>query len=228
VGRRIDSTKKTARRPRQQHARAFSKAEIAAWYEGKHFDDDWTSWHFPNWMKLLASYRDRPVRVLEIGSWQGRSAIFFLNFLPRARLTCIDTFAGGQEHREAAARSAKEARALKLLERRFDTNVRAFAARIRKMKATSADALAQLGVEKKRFDVAYIDGGHRASEVYTDAAMTWPLMKRGGIVIFDDYQWREMPARLDNPGPGIDAFLNAIEGQYRIVHKQYQIAIVKR
>jgi predicted O-methyltransferase YrrM len=227
VGRRIDSTEKAARRPRRR-PRALSEAEIAAWYVGKRFDDDWTSWHFPNWMKLLASYRDHPARVLEIGSWQGRSAIFFLNFLPRARLTCIDTFAGGQEHREAAARSAKEARALKLLERRFDANVRGLAARIRKMKAMSGDALAQLGVEKRRFDIAYIDGGHRAVEVYADAVMTWPLMKRGGIVIFDDYLWPKTPARLDHPRPGIDAFLNAIEGHYRIVHKQYQIAIVKR
>jgi predicted O-methyltransferase YrrM len=228
VRRRIKNTQEAARRPRRPARRALTEAEIAAWYEGKRFDDDWTSWHFPNWMKLLASHRDRPVRVLEIGSWQGRSALFFLNFLPRARITCIDTFAGGQEHREAAARSAKEARALKMLERRFDDNVRAFAARIRKMKATSADALAQLGVEKRRFDIAYIDGGHRASEVYTDAAMTWPLMKRGGIVIFDDYLWPKTPSRLDHPRPGIDAFLNAIEGQHRVVHKQYQLAIVKR
>jgi hypothetical protein len=34
--------------------------------------------------------------------------------------------------------------------------------------------------------------------------------------------------RLDNPGPGIDAFLKAIEGQYRIVLDSYQIGIVKR
>lgn len=153
---------------------------------------------------------------------------FSLNFLPRARLTCIDTFAGGQEHREAAARDVNEARTLRSLERRFDSNTSAFADRIRKMRAQSADALAQLGIEKRRYDIAYIDGGHRAAEVYTDAVLTWALMKRGGIVIFDDYQWRQMPARLDNPGPGIDAFLRAIEGQHRVVHKKYQIAIVKR
>ncbi|MPZ40739.1 MAG: hypothetical protein GEU95_22350 [Rhizobiales bacterium] len=224
--RRINRKKKeTARRPPR---RVVTETDIAAWYEGKRFADDWTSWHFPNWMKLLASYHDRPVRVLEIGSWEGRSALFFLNFLPRARLTCIDTFAGGQEHREAAARDATEARALKLLERRFDANVSAFATRIRKMKANSANALAQLGVEKRRFDIAYIDGGHRATEVYTDAVMTWPLIERGGTVIFDDYQWREMPERLDNPGPGIDAFLRAIEWQHRVAHKKYQVAIVKR
>lgn len=223
--RRLTSEKRKAERRRQT---GVTDAEIVAWFEGKQFSADWTSWHFPTWMKLLASYRNRSVRVLEIGSWEGRSALFFLNFLPRARVTCIDTFAGGQEHREAAAGDSKEARSLKALERRFDANMGAFAGRVEKIKANSADALAQLGVKKRRFQIAYIDGGHRAAEVYTDGVMTWPLMESGGTVIFDDYQWREMPDRLDNPGPGIDAFLKAIEGQHRVAHKKYQVAIVKR
>jgi predicted O-methyltransferase YrrM len=217
--------KKPAQRRRSE---SITDAEIATWFKDKSFSCDWTSWHYPKWMELLAPYRDRAVRVLEIGSWEGRSALFFLNFLPRARLTCVDTFAGGQEHQEAAAASPDEARSLEALEQRFDANVRAFAARVEKIRANSADALAQLGVTKRRFDIAYIDGGHRAAEVYTDAVLTWPLMQHGGMMIFDDYQWREMPERLDNPGPGIDAFLKAIEGQHRVAHKKYQVAIVKR
>ena len=91
-----------------------------------------------------------------------------------------------------------------------------------------ARALVALGLKDRRFDVAYIDGGHRASEVYSDGMLTWPLMKRGGLMIFDDYQWDEMPRKMDNPGPGIDAFLKAVEGQYRLVLDSYQIGIVKR
>jgi hypothetical protein len=52
-------------------------------------------------------------------------------------------------------------------------------------------------------------------------------MKRGGLVIFDDYQWDEMPKKMDNPKPGIDAFLKSIAGQYRVVYKKYQVAIAK-
>ena len=154
--------------------------------------------------------------MLEIGSWEGRSTLFFMNFLPRARLTCIDTFAGGKEHREAAARNPEDARFLRTVEKRFDRNTKAFRKRIEKIKAQSTDALAELGIAKRRFDIAYIDGGHRAVEVYADGALTWPLMARGGLVIFDDYKWDEMPDPLDNPKPGIDAFLKSIEGQYRL------------
>jgi predicted O-methyltransferase YrrM len=211
-----------------RRAPAFSPAEAATWYEGKSFTFDWTSWHFPNWVRLLRHRRERQLRVLEIGSWEGRSALFFLNHLPRARLTCIDTFAGGQEHREAAARTAEDTRVLQTVEKRFDANTRKFKKRIEKIKANSTDALVDLGLKARRFDVAYIDGGHRAAEVYADGVLTWPLMARGGLVIFDDYQWDEMPQPLDNPKPGIDAFLQSIEGQYRVVLDSYQIGIVKR
>jgi predicted O-methyltransferase YrrM len=205
----------------------FSATCAAAWYDGKSFGADWTSWHFPNWAKLLGRYRSRKLRVLEIGSWEGRSALFFLNFLPRAKITCIDTFQGGQEHREAAARSAKEARSLRGVEQRFDANTREFKDRIEKIRARSVDALAELAIGRRRFDLAYIDGGHRAAEAYADGVLAWPLMARGGLVIFDDYQWDEMPRPLDNPRPGIDAFLQSIAGQFRIVHNDWQIAITK-
>jgi len=220
-------------RPPASHRRAKAKAkrrpllteaEAAAWYAGKSFSFDWTSWHFPNWIKLLSRYRTRKLRVLEIGSWEGRSALFFLNFLPRAQLTCIDTFEGGKEHQVGV----DPAGFLRQVEDRFDANVTAFARRVEKIKARSADALAQLGIKRRRFDIAYIDGSHLAADVYSDAALTWPLMARGGLLIFDDYLWDEMPEPLDNPKPGIDAFLKSIDGQYRTVLDDYQVAIVKR
>ena len=204
-----------------------SETEMASWYEGKTFATDWTSWHFPNWTKLLESYRDRELKVIEIGSWEGRSALFFLNYLPHAHLTCVDTFAGGQEHQEAAAINPEEAKVLRGVESRFDANTKAFVTRVEKIRAQSVEALIDLGVKERRFDIAYIDGGHRSSEVYADSALTWPLMARDGLVIFDDYQWDEMPNPLDNPKPGIDAFMKSVEGQYRLVHNSYQVTIVK-
>ena len=128
--------------------RPFSEAEARTWYVGKAVGYDWTSWHFPTWAKLLRAYREKPALVIEIGSWEGRSALFFLNYMPRCRVTCIDTFAGGEEHR--AADDAPEM--LPQLEARFDANVAAFAKRVTKIKARSTDALAELGVARKQFD----------------------------------------------------------------------------
>jgi predicted O-methyltransferase YrrM len=201
----------------------LSDDEIAGWYADKSFSADWTTWHFANWVEFLRPPRSTPLRVLEIGSWEGRSALFFLNHLPRARLVCLDTFEGGQEHQAAD----DAATFLPQVEQRFDANTAEFKARVEKIRARSADGLIRLGLANRRFDVAYIDGSHRAGDVYSDGALTWPLMAPGGLVIFDDYQWKMMPDKLDNPKPGIDAFLKAFDGRYRIVHKKYQVAIVK-
>jgi len=219
------STNTSKRRASRAAARrpTFSAEAAARWFDGKTFATDWTSWHFPNWAEWLAPYRHRAVRVLEIGSWEGRSALFFLNHLPRARLVCLDTFEGGQEHQ--AAEDAETF--LPQVEKRFDANTAEFKRRVEKIRARSADGLVRLGLANRRFDIAYIDGSHRAGDVYSDGALTWPLMDRGGLVIFDDYQWKMMPDKFDNPKPGIDAFLKAYDGRYRIVHKKYQVAIVK-
>lgn len=204
--------------------RLLTEAEAAAWYAGKSFDFDWTTWNFPNWIRLLAPYRAGATRALEIGSWEGRSALFFLNYLPRARLTCIDSFEGGKEHHTGI----DSKNYLRKVERRFDSNTRAFASRIEKIKARSSQALAELGVRRRRYDVCYVDGSHAAADAYSDAVLVWPLMTRNGLVIFDDYLWTEMPDPLERPKLGIDAFLKAIEGQYRLVLDGYQIAIVKQ
>jgi predicted O-methyltransferase YrrM len=198
-------------------------ADIAAWYRGKSFSIDWTSWHFPNWLRLLRRYRGRPTRVIEIGSWEGRSALFFLNYLPHARIVCIDTFAGGKDHLD----SRDYRSLLRRVERRFDANTREFGPRVRKIKATSADALSALAQEGRRFDIAYIDGSHRADDVRSDASLSWPLVRTGGMVIFDDYLWDNQQGPSEIPKPGIDAFLASVDGQFRVVWNGYQIAIVK-
>ena len=220
MAKRRIKVKRRAAAPRRQPR----PTEAESWYEGKDFSFDWTSWHFPNWFKLLRNYRGRRTQVLEIGSWEGRSAVFFLNYLPRASLVCIDSFEGGKEHRQSAGAE----KFLRQVENRFDANTREFGRRVEKLKARSSDALIALGLAGRRFDIAYVDGSHMAADVYSDAQLTWPLMTRGGLLIFDDYLWKEMPGPLEVPRPGIDAFLASIKDQYRTVLNDYQVAIVKR
>jgi predicted O-methyltransferase YrrM len=201
----------------------LSEEEIAGWYAGKSFSADWTTWHFANWVEFLRPLRNAPVRVLEIGSWEGRSALFFLNYFANSRLVCVDTFGGNIEH----MRNPHFAALVPEAERRFDANVAAFGARVEKIKGASADVLPQLGVASRRFDIVYVDGSHRAADVYGDGALAWPMVAREGIVIFDDYEFDEIKEESERPKLGIDAFLKACEGQYLLVHKAYQVVIVK-
>ena len=197
--------------------------EIAGWYSGKEFTADWTSWHFANWMQILQSFREKPTRILEIGSWEGRSALFFLNYLIHSHLVCVDTFGGNVEHH----RNPYFAALVPETERKFDANTAEFTARIEKRKGSSSDVLPQLGIAAHQFDIAYIDGSHRAADVYSDAVLTWPMVVANGLVIFDDYEFDQMEEEIERPKLGIDAFLKAIEGQYRLIHKDYQVVIEK-
>ena len=103
-----------------QSAALASEADIAGWYDGKDFSCDWTTNRIPLWLDVLEDYRDRPVRVLEIGSWEGRSALFFLNYLRQCHLVCVDTFGGNIEHHQDDYFAAL----LPGIEARFDSNGR--------------------------------------------------------------------------------------------------------
>jgi predicted O-methyltransferase YrrM len=198
-------------------------ATIASWYEGRTFSEDWTTQNFPIWLQVLSPLRTAPVNVLEIGSWEGRSTLFFLNYLVNCRIVCVDTFAGGEEHQ----RDPKYSALLPVLEHRFDKNVEKFQSRVEKIKATSHTALADLGITRRRFDLVYIDGSHRASDVYSDAVLSWALLNRGGCVIFDDYDWPLGEDERDRPKLGIDAFLSSFLNQYAPVARGYQMIIRK-
>jgi hypothetical protein len=57
--------------------------------------------------------------------------------------------------------------------------------------------------------------------------LSWPLLKQGGLMTFDDYEWQQDPNVLRRPKPAIDAFLTVYKTRYRLVHKGYQVTVEK-
>lgn len=199
----------------------MSSFATAEWFAGKDFTADWTSHNFPVWETILADLRDSEVAVLEIGSWEGRSAIFFLRYLPLARLTCIDAFTGNPERH---AGDVEYLQACREVERRFDANLREFVGRVEKRKARSVPALDALAVEGRSYDVIYIDGSHTTDDVLIDSLLSWRLLKHGGLLMWDDYG----KPGVDQPKPAIDAFLALKREQVSELHRGYQIIVQRR
>jgi predicted O-methyltransferase YrrM len=199
------------------------KPRYERWFAGKSFSTDWTSRHFPLWEECLPYRRKAQIEVLEIGSWEGRSALFFLNHFHNARLTCIDTFEGSAEHHVREKWTAQLGR----IEGRFDANVAEFGDRVEKLKTTSLLGLAGLIAAGRGFDVALIDGSHHSADVLADAAMTWPMIRPGGIVIFDDYEWGFEAPEIEKPKLGIDAFLATHAQDCVELHRGYQVIVRK-
>lgn len=136
-----------------------------------------------------------PLRILEIGSFEGRSACWFSdNFMdhPQSRLVCIDTFKGGAEHQKFLKTEHPDI-LLKFLERvdllanfRKNVNRSRNAHKIEVLVGESAARLPEL--RHQQFDLIYIDGSHHSEDVMLDGVNAWHLLRDGGALIFDDYQ----------------------------------------
>ena len=179
---------------------------------GYDFTVDYISGLLDSWHRLFGALADRPVRFLEIGSYEGRSTVWFLeNVLrhPGSTITCIDIFSEPR------------------WDLRFDHNVRASqqGAKVRKLKGRSADHLVDLAGQS--FDVIYIDGSHDAADVLLDATLSWPLLVPAGVLLFDDYEWEPEKPVSERPQLAIDLFLDAIKGQFELLCKDYQLGVRK-
>jgi predicted O-methyltransferase YrrM len=188
---------------------------------GYQFTQDWFAQNVPIWDKLVP--RHTPRKVLEVGSYEGRSACYFIETCARERdleIHCIDTWQGGIEHNQVAMSD---------VEARFDHNVAVARSRtphkikLVKHRSLSKAALAKLIVVDPvgTFDVIYIDGSHQAPDVLTDAVMAFQLLRVGGMMIFDDYLWSMEPLGqqdpLNMPKPAVDAFMNIFQRKMYVV-----------
>jgi predicted O-methyltransferase YrrM len=186
------------------------------------FSQDWFSQHIPQWKKNLAKFIDQPnLTFLEIGTFEGRAAVWLLqNVLTHSTsfIDCIDNW-------------SFQAQGLKLdpslMESNFDHNIAALGRpnAVQKMSGDSQDILRKLPTTA--YDFIYIDGAHNAAAVLEDAVLSWGLLRAGGIMTFDDYQWSLAPQLLDRPKLAIDAFLSVFQGKYKLLDKQSQVTIEK-
>jgi len=179
--------------------------------------------HFQTWADIFAPIKEQSLSILEIGSWEGRSAIFFLEFFAHSRLTCVDTFEGGSDHLGDPVYS----QSLGGLERRFDLNLSDYGARCEKMKMRSLPALDKLAESGRLFNLIHIDGGHRRDDVLMDSIMSWRILANGGHIIWDDYLWEMDRPSQETPRQAIDTFLNLNRGGFTLLHSRWQI-IVRR
>jgi tetratricopeptide (TPR) repeat protein len=203
------------------------KYQAQVYERGFAFSQDWFSINLPVWEHFLTRFVDVPdLRVLEIGSWEGRSTCWLIEHIlthPSARITCVDPFEGSVEHKVMCDEAD-----IQTVEQRFDFNIAKTGTpeKVRKVVGASQSVLRSLIPDS--FHLAYIDGSHVASDVLEDAILTWRLVKVGGMIIFDDYGFM-FPQGIaeDPPRVAIDAFLKVFEKKVKLVHQGYQVLIEK-
>jgi predicted O-methyltransferase YrrM len=180
---------------------------------GPHYTADYVSAWTAQWTRHLKPFIGRPdVLGLEIGAFEGRSARWFVEHVltgERARLVAIDPYPKGA----------------------FEENVADLGPRLELLREASQTALRDRRWRPGCFDFAYIDGHHAAPSVLEDSVLVFRLLKPGGVLIWDDYPWRQPKAPndpLQGPGAAIDAFLAVYAGQYDLLAKEWQVTIRKQ
>jgi hypothetical protein len=186
------------------------------------FSEDWFSGQMGTWEKVVGPYRGRPkLEYLEVGVYEGRSALWMLDQIltdPSSHLTGIDLFPDPK------------------LKARYLDNVRMSGHQSRTTTITGYSQIELRKLPIDHYDIIYIDGSHRADDVMADAVLSWWLLKEGGLLIFDDYQWHGWSpgGRSTAPAPwppelsprlAIDAFLTAYSNSLEVVHSGYQLMV---
>jgi len=180
------------------------------------FTQDWFTSNIPNFEAAKAVIPNNK-RILEIGCFEGRATCWMLeNMLADdGTIYCVDTFKGGQEHSNLNLTDLRKV---------FEENVylaQKLEQEVKVIEKLSFKALAMLIMAEAEFDFIYVDGSHEIQDVITDACMAFPLLKSGGVMLFDDYEGTE------DMKTAINTFLVTHRHKCKLLCMNYQLAIQK-
>lgn len=181
-------------------------------------EQDWFS-HNINSLDFFfkkVDYYKKEINMLEIGSYEGNSSVFFLKYFSKLKLTCVDTFEGSLEQGD---------KDFNKIYNNFKLNVSEYKNRLKVIKNTSDNFFNNYN--KEFFDLIYIDGSHYYQDVFNDAKNSFAVLNKGGYLIFDDFLWNFYSNANENPIGGIKLFFKENFFKVKIVSIGYQIILKK-
>ena len=186
---------------------------------------------YPNWFEQTAKHNfekfltplagQERLLCLQLGVFTGDASVWICeNILTGAAsyLTDVDTWQGSNE-------DAHDAMDFEDVHNTYLDKIADYRYKVLTQRTNTKSYLLRESNTSEVFDFIYIDADHTTVGVLMDAELSFPLLKSGGIMAFDDYTWgADMPPEL-TPTLGIDLFLARHEGEYEtlVVNEQYWI-----
>ena len=201
---------------------------------------------YPNWFAQTAQHNfeqfllplagQDDLHFLQLGVYTGDASLWMLqNVLYNSdyhALTDVDTWQGSDEpaHDEIDFEEVFRIYSKKMI--KYTSGKRDVNYPVKICRTTTIDWFTNRYEEWKcwgDYDFIYIDADHTTVGVILDAELSWPLLKSGGIMAFDDYTWgHESGDPRLAPMVGIDLFLHRHQGDYELLAKNDQVWIRKR
>ena len=191
------------------------------------FTQDWFSEKNPEkvviqFEEFLSEFKGKPCMFLEIGSFEGMSTIWMLeNILTEesSQIFCIAAWA--EWTGDAFVRFVS------------NINKTGFRNKVHIVKGDSSEELRVF--PNHYFDFIYVDGNHDEKAVIKDAIGSFRVLKRGGIIAFDDYllgvrypNSHGSKAMNGSAKKAIDYFIETFKDELDVIHNDYQLWIRKK
>ena len=130
---------------------------------------NWFGQNSQIWIHFFRKFdlENKKINILEIGTFEGLSASFFLKYLKKSKLVAVDSLDKKTSFYKNFIKNKKKMRSFKF----YNISSNNF---FKKYK-------------KELFDIIYIDGGHDCIDVINDGKNSFKILKKGGILIFDDF-----------------------------------------
>jgi len=188
---------------------------------------------YPNWFAQSAQHNFEEflvplagtdkLRFLQLGAFTGDASLWMCDNILTGKycyLTDVDTWRGSDEeaHKDMDFVSVYDTY-------RHKTD---HYQQVLRVTSTTMDFLNRPNREGI-FDFIYVDADHTTVGVLLDGELSWPLLKSGGIMAFDDYTWgHESGDPRLAPQVGIDLFLHRHNGDYELLAKNTQVWLKKK
>lgn len=187
---------------------------------------------YPNWFLSgsadknfaahLSKYKNQKVDFLQLGAYTGDATKWlFENILthPEATLTDVDTWEGSDEpeHKTMEWRNVEDTYDEK-------NSVWIRSGNVIKKKMTTDEFFAQ---NTKQYDFVYVDADHTAIATLVDGLNAFSVLKNGGVLGFDDYQWAPNLELKLRPKSAVDAFLVCYKNKITVLEHGLQVWVRK-
>lgn len=174
---------------------------------------------------IKSNLTGKTLDILEIGSFEGASAIWFLENLmgDSSSLTCVDPWTTYSQTEKSFQSYGEKKTEWDFTDKKqtFEENIQLTGKKdqVTVIQGFSHEILPKLISEGKKYDLIFIDGNHVSSFVLTDAVFSWYLLKKDGYILFDDYSWGlEKTKSTLKPKLAIDNFMECFGDYLSEVH----------
>jgi len=185
----------------------------------KFLEPDWFSHNIPLWNWILSNYKlKKKINYLEIGVFEGHSLFFIYEKLKNINITAVDPYKDYSEIKPFLKNKVS------FVFNSFQKNIRKFQVKVDLFKIKSSKFFK---INKKKFDIIYIDGSHFYLDVLKDFKNSLNIINNEGIIILDDFSWNFYDKIYKNPIGGILPILKNKKIEVMAITNQIYIKVKK-